>query len=551
MHAGTRRTSLTLVGLTLLAFGLRIYHLSYQSLWRDEVDALRFATQALPDLLAMFRRPGQNGPLFFLMLRPWLAAAGHSEFALRFPSAWAGTLAVPITYALMRRLLAGTGRAGGERRPASVLALLMATGPYLLWYGQEAKMYALLTVLVPLQLLLAIDLSRRGGWWRWLFLYLLTAISFYVHLLAVLAVPLQALWLLILPDGPAARRRRWRALAYLAFLVLPYLPLAWWELPTWLSPSYQPGQPFVSLPDILAVLTMAFSRGILAVEHLTTLLPATLALLAGVFLWALSAPPILSRSRIDGVIAVEAPGGAGAFPRLGAREQVHSAVREAAGALNACLDPRRLWCMTRLGLSTRAWRVVVALVLWLILPPLEIYGVSLGMPIFLDRYLIWVMPAFLALVALGIAVLGRAWRPLGPVALAAVVSLNLYSAWQQTSMPIKPDFRDAARFVMSHRQPDDLLIFQIPYNRYTFTYYSGEGFAWMDGPYTNRGESETSIDELMARGTAGTRAAWLIATEVSLWDARDLARSWLASHGTVTDQADFTRVSVTRYVLRK
>src|SRR5450756_2931374 len=79
-----RRTLLLLLGLTGLAFALRVVQLDGQSLWRDEVDALRFATQPLPALLTMFRRPAENGPLFFLGLRPWLAVAGHSEFAVSY-----------------------------------------------------------------------------------------------------------------------------------------------------------------------------------------------------------------------------------------------------------------------------------------------------------------------------------------------------------------------------------------------------------------------------------------------------------------------------------
>ena len=168
-----------LLGLTWLAFALRMAGVTAQSLWRDEVDALIFATQPLTELLAMFRQPGQNGPLFFLALRPWLAAVGQSELALRLPSALAGALAVPIFYALVRRVI-------HDRQPAAIAALLMATAPYLVWYGQEAKMYAALTVLAPASLLLTVEVSRRGGWWRWVSLYVITSLCFYTHLLAAL-----------------------------------------------------------------------------------------------------------------------------------------------------------------------------------------------------------------------------------------------------------------------------------------------------------------------------------------------------------------------------
>ena len=93
-----------LVGVVGLAFALRVAGLDFQSLWRDEVDAIRFATRAWDDVLRMFVVPGQNGPLYFLVLRPWLYLAGQSEYALRFFSVFFGTLAVPLVYRVARRL---------------------------------------------------------------------------------------------------------------------------------------------------------------------------------------------------------------------------------------------------------------------------------------------------------------------------------------------------------------------------------------------------------------------------------------------------------------
>jgi 4-amino-4-deoxy-L-arabinose transferase-like glycosyltransferase len=502
MFTSIHRTTLSLLGLSWLAFALRTYRLSFQSLWRDEVDALIFATRALPELLATFRKPGENGPLFFLVLRPWLAAAGESEFALRFPSVLAGTLAVPISYALVRRL-AGQG-------PALLTAVLMATAPYLVWYGQEARMYAALTALVPLTLWLTLEAGRHGGW-RWVLLYIVTSLCFYTHVLAVLVVPLQALWLLILlpqyRPGASVLRRWVPAVLYFAALVLPYLPLAWWQAKLWLSPTFRTGHPFVPLPDILTVLAVAFSRGILPVAVPATLLPSLLALLAGVGLWA---------------------SGRGSS-----------------------------------GVNLGHWPTVVLLVAWLLLPPLAVYGISLGMPIFADRYLIWAMPAWLGLVAMGVVALTRAWRPLGYATLGAIIALNLTAAWAQVHRPVKADFRSAASFVLAYRQPGDLLIFQIPYNRLVFTYYAGGelnpaggrppelvgGLRWMDGPYTNHGLDEDALARQMAEGTAAADAVWFIASEAEMWDARGLTQAWFAAHGAVTHQAEFARVAVTRYDL--
>jgi uncharacterized membrane protein len=260
-----------------LAFYLRVYHLDFQSLWRDEVDVLRFATQPWSGLMAMIARPGENGPLFYLALRPWLAAAGSSEFALRFPSAWAGTLAVVALYALIRHL------AGA--RPALLTALFAATAPFLAWYGQDAKMYALVTAWIVLILWLATEAVRRGGLLRWLALYALTSASFLIHLLAVLALPVQMAWLLLLAVRQGASR--WRPVArYLTLLILPYLALLGWTARLWLERADPERYPFIPLLDMLAIMAARFSQGISpsAPNAPLTMLPSLLALVAGIAL---------------------------------------------------------------------------------------------------------------------------------------------------------------------------------------------------------------------------------------------------------------------------
>lgn len=497
LYASSRRRLAAIwlpLGLAWLALALRVSDLTAQSLWRDEVDTLMFATRPLAEALRMFRQDGQNGPLFFLALRPWLLSMGGSEFALRFPSALAGALAVPVCYALISRL--------AGRKPAALTALLMAVAPYLVWYGQEAKMYAGLTLLVPASLWLTVEAARRGRWWRWTLLYALTTLAIYIHVLAALIVPVQALWLLILPyAGQPARR--WRVTgAYLAALCLPYLPLAIWQADIWLS-TFETGHRFVPLGDILLVLAAVFSLGVQPGQRVLSLLPFMLALVSGVLLW-----PTQARRRLQqGVI------GSG--------------------------------------------RLVALLLIWLGLPPLMIYGISLGMPIFTERYLIWAMPPFLALIAFGIIALARVWRPLGALVLATIVALNVSGALSQARQPIKSDFRSAAQVVVQTMQPGDLLIYQIPYIRYTFAYYSsGRGdphdtsLRWLDGPYTNRGMSEAEVDTLLTTGIDDASAVWLVASEVPMWDERGLTEQWLAAHGVVDTQAEFARVTVTRYKLQ-
>ena len=92
----------------------------------------------------------------------WGRVVGWSEWSLRFPSVFFGTLIPPLlavtALALTRRRLAG-----------ALVALLAALHPLLVYYSQEARMYALLTALSVLLGYLIIHIAsnpeRRRLYW--------------------------------------------------------------------------------------------------------------------------------------------------------------------------------------------------------------------------------------------------------------------------------------------------------------------------------------------------------------------------------------------------
>src|SRR5512147_3050328 len=128
-----RREGAFVLLLVALAAALRFYRLGSQSLWIDEFLMIQRASLGEPFRWAdWFVNP--QGPLPALVLRFWTHLAGTSEAALRLPSAVFGTLTVPAVYALARRM----NRSAGI--PAATLAAL---SPFLVWYSQETRHYAL------------------------------------------------------------------------------------------------------------------------------------------------------------------------------------------------------------------------------------------------------------------------------------------------------------------------------------------------------------------------------------------------------------------------
>ncbi len=166
-----------LLALLLLAFALRSAWLDKQSLWADEAYTLSLSTRSLwQSVLNEVLRGDANTPhtpLYYLALMPWLKLVGTSDYALRWFSVAFGLLTVPVTFALARRLLGA--KTGGT------VALLAGMSPFLVYYSQEARMYAMagfLAVLASYCLVRAL----MGGGRRWWIGYSLSAIALFFTL---------------------------------------------------------------------------------------------------------------------------------------------------------------------------------------------------------------------------------------------------------------------------------------------------------------------------------------------------------------------------------
>ncbi len=207
--------------MVLAAFALRVYRLDYQEMRGDETFGFLFSAQSLPEILEeTVRLVEPHPPLDYFLLHFWRDLAGQSEFALRFHSLFFGVLAVPLVYALAKTLWGaevGLWAAG-----------LLTINPYQIWHAQEARMYAISTVLCLASSLLFIRALREGGRLRWFAYVAFTTVSIYTHYYALFIVLFQALfWLTFWRE----HRSEWRAwltsqLVILVFYI-PWLAAAW------------------------------------------------------------------------------------------------------------------------------------------------------------------------------------------------------------------------------------------------------------------------------------------------------------------------------------
>jgi len=199
-----RWIGLSLGLLTLLAFLLRLDHLTEEGLWFDEGLSVIWSARSLPALLSTSVFEDIHPPLHYLLLHFWMQVAGQSEFVVRFLSVACGLLHVPLTFALVRELYA-VERAPRREFLAVVAAWLIGLSPFLIYYARETRMYALLVTLSLATLWALLRATRTGSPRAWIIYAFLLAFSLYTHYSALLLPVVSGIFVWML--GQAAVRR--------------------------------------------------------------------------------------------------------------------------------------------------------------------------------------------------------------------------------------------------------------------------------------------------------------------------------------------------------
>jgi mannosyltransferase len=183
-----RSPLLPVVALTVLGAALRFPTLDRQSFWLDELVTVDLLHRGLGDVLAEIPRTEATPFVYYVIAWLWGSLFGLGEVGVRSLSALAGTATIPVAY--------GAGAVLVSRRTGLIAAALVAVNPFLVWYSQEARSYALLALLGAGSVL-AFALALRGAG-EWLAVWAaLSALAIATHYFAVFLVGAEALWLLV------------------------------------------------------------------------------------------------------------------------------------------------------------------------------------------------------------------------------------------------------------------------------------------------------------------------------------------------------------------
>ena len=210
------------VALLGLAVYLRLHHLTYQSLWFDELFSVVFShpDRTVADIVQTYAHDVH--PLLFpLMVHLWLKLTATTELAARLLPALLGVAGVGAMLALGRRL--------ADLETGVLAVLLLAVNAFHIEYSQEVRSYSLLVLLATLSYTALLALLDRPGVRTGLAYGLVSAIALHTHYYALIMVGSQLAAIAVVGVCAGGWRRLVRPIgvATLTMLVL-YLP--------WLGP---------------------------------------------------------------------------------------------------------------------------------------------------------------------------------------------------------------------------------------------------------------------------------------------------------------------------
>lgn len=445
----------------LAGLAVRLYNLTYHGLWFDEAMSVHWAKQTPARIVevSMALVEDRLPPLYYLSLHYWRALFGDGEFSLRLMSAFAGVLSVAAVYRVGRELFG--------RRAGAAAAMAAAFNPFLVWYSQEARMYAfaaLFGLMGAFCILMAIR-SGRLSWWAGYVLFGVAGL--YTHLYTAFLLVAEGIYMLA---TARQRRKSWPAFAAAALVIAAaFSPLA---LANWrASAEAGPGEPFAG----------AIGRAWWLLEAFT----------------AWKSPPGMMWQV--------------AIPLIPIFVGVLAAVGVTAGAARG----RR-----KEALFT-ALMVVVPFLL------AEVLQIRSRLTFYGERYFIVAVPFLLVAAGAGV----EAWRRPGfataaSILLVAASIAPLPGLWTPENR--KEAWREVAAYLHEHARPEDAILIHPDWVRYPFQYYhDGPGQTY--ALYSSVEEEGTDLDGPLGTISGGHPVVWLVESHLETPDPERRVEGWFAS----------------------
>ena len=180
---------------------LVLSHIATWSIWFDEAFTAYIVRFNYLDI-ARYTATDVHPPLYYWLVKVWTSLWGTSELAFRSFSLVCGVIAIVLGFMLLRKLFGA--------RAAMLGAWFMALSPMLVRYGEEARMYTMVTAIVLGATYVLVRATETNARKYWVWYGILIAIGMWTHYFAALAWLAHWVWRAAALRIDGAKGKEWR-----------------------------------------------------------------------------------------------------------------------------------------------------------------------------------------------------------------------------------------------------------------------------------------------------------------------------------------------------
>jgi mannosyltransferase len=167
---------------------ISIFSLLHQSLRLDESQSIWQVSHSYAGMLRVVAED-VHVPLYHSLLHFWIMAFGDSVASVRSLSLLFFLALIPMVYKLSRLILSD--------RQSLLASILVGLSPFMIWYGNEARMYSLLALMTVISQYFFIRILQKRDGANWTGYVLTAMIGAYSHYFFLAVLATQGIYYLI------------------------------------------------------------------------------------------------------------------------------------------------------------------------------------------------------------------------------------------------------------------------------------------------------------------------------------------------------------------
>jgi mannosyltransferase len=379
------KETIFLLSILLLNAILKALYLDANPIDMDEPFSIFHAQMGVSDIVHALKN-GNNPPLYEICLHFWIKVFGISSFSVRLPSLLFSVITVLFVYLVAKRFF--------NIQVAVLSTLLITFSSYHLFFAHEARVYALFALLTTISFyLFYLIVDKKANISTYIFLFLTYVCVVYSHYFGIVVIGLQTGFLFFNPNKAGVIKRYFIVLAALILAYGVYVPVVIQRFTesaskgTWLLPVENLGNLF----DLIFYFA----------NNSIWLFLAFILILWGAiwkFIYRFQAHKLVKKALLYGLVPLFFLSSFSIFFPIPFFWRLTSSI-----LFIHLFAIAILFFLFLLGfIKKKIPQIQSFTIAWFLLPLLSFFLVSFHVPVFLDRYLIFIMPAFYITIGLSV-----------------------------------------------------------------------------------------------------------------------------------------------------